>query len=288
MIFQKLSTLQRALVVSLAVHGLLLSVRLVDPKAFNRAFQDTPLEVILVNSRSVEKPDKARARAIAQANLAGGSDTERARATSPLPASPLNNSGTALENTTARNLHALQAEQTLLLSTVKQQLASLPPPAPEALHDSTESLQREEKRQLLSKQLAEIERRIHRENAQPRKRVLGPSTREEVYAVYYDHLRHTIEERGTADFPSANGKKLYGELTMAITVHADGRVLKTEVVQGSGNAALDRRAEAIARAAGPFGRFSQAMRKEADQLWVVSRFRFTRDEGLQTEVTTAP
>ena len=35
---------------------------------------------------------------------------------------------------------------------------------------------------------------------------------------------------------------------MILTVNHDGKVLGTEVVQGSGNPQLDRRAEAIARA----------------------------------------
>jgi len=42
--------------VSIAAHGALLLVRFVDPEGFNRVFQDTPLEVILVNSRSGEAP----------------------------------------------------------------------------------------------------------------------------------------------------------------------------------------------------------------------------------------
>ena len=51
---------------------------------------------------------------------------------------------------------------------------------------------------------------------------------------------------------------------------------------------LDRRAAAIARGAGPFGPFSAAMRKQADQILVVSRFRFTRDATLEARVSTAP
>ena len=47
--FKKLSTLQLALGVSIAVHAALLTVRFVDPERFNRVLQDTPLEVILVN-----------------------------------------------------------------------------------------------------------------------------------------------------------------------------------------------------------------------------------------------
>ena len=48
------STLQIALGVSVAVHAGLLTVRFVDPEGFNRVFQDTPLEVVLVNARSNE------------------------------------------------------------------------------------------------------------------------------------------------------------------------------------------------------------------------------------------
>ena len=81
------------------------------------------------------------------------------------------------------------------------------------------------------------------------------------------------------------GKKLYGELTMVVTVNFDGQILATEIVQSSGNRTLDRRAEAIVRNAGPFGRFSDAMRRKADQILVVSRFKFTRDETLETQLT---
>ena len=48
-----------------------------------------------------------------------------------------------------------------------------------------------------------------------------------------------------ATSPRTRASKLYGELTMNVTVDADGRVLETEVVRGSGNKVLDRRAVAI-------------------------------------------
>jgi protein TonB len=62
-------------------------------------------------------------------------------------------------------------------------------------------------------------------------------------------------------------------------------VLATEVVETSGNVTLDRRAQSIAKAAGPFGRFSDDMRRKADQIVVVSRFKFTRDDTLETKLT---
>ena len=68
-------------------------------------------------------------------------------------------------------------------------------------------------------------------------------------------------------------------------VNHDGQVLATEVVDSSGNPVLDRRAELIARSAGPFGSFSDDMRRAFDQLVLVSRFKFTRDEQLEARVS---
>ena len=278
------SSLQIALGASVALHAALLSVRFVDPDAFNRVFQDTPLEVILVNARTNERPDKARA--IAQASMAGGGNAERARATTPLPPSAQTELGETLEDESVRKLLNLQEQQTMLLAVARNQIATMPMPDPKQPGPASEQNLREERRRQLIKLLAEIERRINQENSRPKKRYVSPATREEVYAVYYDSLRRAIEDRGTENFPEVGGKKLYGELTMIVTINHDGRVLATEVVESSGNRTLDRRAEAIARTAGPFGQFNDAMRRKADQILVVSRVKFTRDETLETRLTT--
>jgi periplasmic protein TonB len=280
---RSLSTLHIALGASLAVHAALLTVRFVDPQAFDRVFQDTPLEVILVNTRTNEKADKS-ARAIAQTSLAGGGDALRGRATSPLPPSALTQIGDAAEDA-QQKIETMQEQQMLMLAQVKRLLSAMPPADPRQPTSDPAAQARESQRRQLLKMVAEIERRINEENARPKKRYISPSTREEVYAVYYDGLRHKIENKGTRNFPEVAGRKLYGELTMVVTVDHDGKVLGTEVAQTSGNLSLDRRAMAIARGAGPFGRFSEAMRRRADQIVVVSRFKFTRDETLETRLT---
>ncbi len=280
-VLRQLSTLQITLALSVAVHAVLLTIRFVAPEAFNRVFQDTPLEVVLVNARSDTRPDKARA--IAQASLAGGGDADKGRATSPLPSAQIHSLGDTLEEA-ERRLSDLQEQQTQLLTQVHKQLAALPQPDPQRTERSPEQQVQEEKRRQLLKLLAEIEQRVNEENARPRKRYVSPATREAVYAVYYEQLRHLIEIKGTENFPEQGGQKLYGELTMALTVDASGRLLATEVLQGSGNRVLDRRAEAIARAASPFGRFNAAMRAQADQIVVISRFRFTRDDGVKASL----
>ena len=277
------STLQIALGASVLVHAALLTVRFVDPAGFNRVFQDTPLEVVLVNARSNEKVDKAQA--IAQASLAGGGEAEKGRATSPLPPSALMQVGDAAEDA-QKQIESMQEQQMLMLAQIKRSLAAMPPADPKQATTNPELAAREEKRRHLMKLLAEIEKRINEENARPKKRYISPATREEVYATYYDSLRRKIEDRGTHNFPELAGKKLYGELTMIVTVNHDGSVIETEVVETSGNLTLDRRAAIIARAAAPFGRFSEAMRKRADQIVVVSRFKFTRDDTLETKLTS--
>lgn len=282
--FRSFSTLQIALGASIAVHAVLLTVRFIDPEGFNRIFQDTPLEVILVNAKSLEKTDPAKASAIAQHTLAGGGDAEKGRATTPLPPSALSEAGDASEDA-RRQIEALQQQQMMLLSQIRRQLAAMPIPDPKRTGVTPTSLAIEEKRRQLIDMLAEIERRVNEENARPKKRYISPATREEVYATYYDSLRRKIEDKGTENFPEAGGAKIYGELTMIVTINHDGTVLQVEVVQTSGNPTLDRRAMAIARAAGPFGSFSEAMRRQADQIVVVSRFRFTRDETLETKLT---
>ena len=193
-----LSTLQIALLASAAVHVAVLTTRFVDPERFNRVFKDTPLEVILVNAKSSEKPDFAKA--IAQASLAGGGEVEKGRATSPLPPSAFTDLGDAAEDA-QRKVEAMQDQQTQLLAQIKKELATLPLPDPKVATNDPAQSEREEKRKKLVKILAEIEKRINEENARPKKRYISPATREEVYAVYYDSLRRKVEEKGTTNFP---------------------------------------------------------------------------------------
>jgi protein TonB len=274
------SRLQKALFISFAIHGALLTLRIADPERFDRLFSDAPLDVILVNTRAkADAPDKAQA--LAQTQLAGGGELKDGRAASPLPTAATTSVGEMTESM-QRQVAQMRKEQSLLLAQVKNLLAQLPPPQPQKSKAEQDAI--EQKRRQLLKLLAEIEQRINQDNARPRKHYVSPATKQVAYALYYDTLRRKIEDRGTRYFPATgSGQKLYGELTMIITVNTDGRVLATEVVQSSGQADLDRRAQAIATAAGPFGEFTEDMRKQADQLAVVSRFIFSRDNTLQTK-----
>ena len=279
---RQLSALQVALLASLAVHAVVLSVRFVGPENIIRAFRDTPLEVILVNARS--KEPALQAQAIAQANLAGGGEADKGRATSPLPAAATVQLGESAEDAKKR-IEQLQDEQQQLLAQLRREIATLTPPDPARDEGTPEEREKDERRRQLLRLLAEIEKRVNDENAKPKKRYISPATREEVYALYYDSLRRRIEERGTRNFPEHNGQKLYGELTMNVTVDATGRVVEADIVRSSKSRRLDTQALSIVRSAAPFGPFNDAMRAKADQIVVTSRFRFTREDGLETSLS---
>lgn len=275
-------TLGWALGFSVALHAALIAWRFADPESFDRVFDDTALEVVLVNARSDSTPEQAQA--IAQVRLAGGGQMPSAqRATSPLPPSDSHESGTDI-SAMQRQIEALKSQQMRLLTQLQQELSALTQDPSGENAQAPERQARQARQQQLTRQLAQIEPKVEKTQGGPRKRFIGPATQEAVYALYYDQLRRTIETRGTLNFPQVGGRKLYGQLTMVITVDARGRLVRTEVAKPSGQPLLDQRAVAIVRSAAPFGTFSANMRRQADQLVVVTRFQFAQDGTLATHM----
>ncbi|WP_333705471.1 TonB family protein [Ottowia beijingensis] len=276
-----LTTLQWALGLSVLLHAALLTIRFVDPEGFKRVFQDTTLDVVLINAESDEKPEKPQA--LAQATLAGGGEAADKRMVStPLPPAPVESPGDSAVNENQRRIDSMLEQQEQLLAQVRQQLATMPKVDPQKLNQDPEAQAQEERRQQLQKLLAAIERRVEEENSRPRKRYLSPATLGTTYAVYYDEMRRKIEAEGTANFPQVAGRKLYGELLMSLLINHDGRILDARVTRSSGNRNLDRLAEIIASRAAPFGNFTAAMRKDTDQFDVTARFKFTHEQTLET------
>ena len=274
----RLTPMQIAIVVSLLLHAGLLVFRLADPQGFDRLMTQMPLDIILVNARSsADAPDKPQA--LAQANLQGGGDVAQGRAQSPLPLSERRQSGQADDAATAK-LRQLKQQQSALLAQVKQQLSINS--TRQSANASEAAAMDQQRRQLLDT-LAEIEQRINEQNARPRTRYVSPSTREVSYALYHDHMRRLIEEHGTRFFPQIQGRKLYGSLTLVLTVNAQGRVIASQVVKSSGQPELDKLALSLAENAGPFGTFTAEMKREFDQLAMVSRYTFKRNQTVQAD-----
>jgi protein TonB len=241
-------TLVWALGVSVLVHGALLTLKWVSPATFDRVFSSNTLEVVLVNSRSTKAPDAPLA--LAQVNLAGGGQVPgKAIQSSPFSANVQDQNGQELQQV-EKKIETLKNEQVRLIEQLKQELTQLSNQAPSAASDGKTDAVIERKHQL-SSQLAQIEKQSQALQGGPKKRYIGPATQEVSFARYYDKMRRTIELTGTENFPQAGGEKLYGSLTMVITLDAKGRVLETEIASASGKPLLDKRAQAIVRGASP-------------------------------------
>lgn len=271
-----------ALGLSVAAHAGLVGFRFAAPEAYNRVFQDTPLEVVLVNARSQERPQEAQV--LAQVRLAGGGEVPQVRlSSSPLP--PAMNSDPGMDlSATQKKIEVLKMQQMRLLTQLKDELAVLTRENEGDKSDSPDREAKVQRQQQLARQLAQIEQRVDQTQGAARKRYISPATQEVVYAIYYDKMRRTIEYQGTLNFPEAAGEKLYGQLTMVISVDSRGQLLSTEVARSSGQPLLDERAVAIVRNAAPFGNFNPKMRAQADQIVVVTRFNFSRNDTLGTKM----
>lgn len=281
-----------AIAASVLVHGAMLAVRFAPPDAFRFKPADPGLEVILVNAKHDRKPLKAEA--LAQANLDGGGNAEQGRASSPLPDMRRQENGDGMA-AAKRRIEELERQQRMLAQSNRKSPVTTTPPKEQTnkpaqvrqdADDATDSMQ-----EILRRE-AEIAKRIEDENKRPKKTFISPSTREVGYAMYFDSVRQRIEKFGTLNFPQKDGKKLYGELTLSISIFQDGSIYTADrdegvvVERSSGNPSLDQAARRIVQRAAPFGAFAQNMRSAGkDDVWVMTtRFKFTRDEGLQAEM----
>jgi protein TonB len=245
------------------------------------------LEIILVNTADQRAP--LQADALAQANLNGGGNAERGRATSPLPDSGRTSDGTLLEMQRQR-VAELEQQQARMLAQLTASKAEHALPQPEQTKATEPGVapESEASARLLARREAEIAREIADYNKRPVKTQLTPSTRRVEYAMYYTALQQRIEQTGTRYFPERDGKKMYGELVVYVPVFQDGSIYEKEggprIERSSGNAALDQAALLIVRRAAPFGSFPPALRRDGNShVWeIVTRFHFTRDQTLES------
>ena len=219
-----------------------------------------------------------RAQALAQTTLLGGGDLlSKSLASSPTESVPQMRMG--LDHAPSQDqIKRLEAQERALITSIQQQLERAP-----AFWERTPNPAQEQKRQAMLKWLGQIQERIQEQNARPKRRYLSPSTKEVNYAQYYVGVKSKIEATGTQFFPQVAGRKLYGSLTMMMSINAHGEVVQSEVLQSSGSGELDRRALAIVRRGAPYGEFPIEVRRDADELAIVSVFHFTPDGLVSKE-----
>jgi protein TonB len=259
-----------ALCISIAVHLIFLSFRWGIGEIQNRRL-NTPLSVVLVNSKNQVAPKQANK--LAQADLHGGGTSTHQDATA-----------------IHRARLGAEARVEVLEKQQKQILAKLD--AERALAGGRKSGDEKRAAQELNSLEAELSKRLQVNGREPRRKVLtGASTKAVAFAQYYDAMRQKIEAYGSAFFPRANGRPLYGSLVIVVSVDAQGRIANNpqgkdglSIGRSSGNPELDRQALAIVRASAPFGPFPMEMRNQIDILDWISTFEFTRDGSDRLEL----
>ena len=252
-----------ALGLSILAHLIFLSFRWGIGEIENRRL-NTPLSVVLVNASNQVAPKQANK--LAQADLHGGGNTPNQ------DASALHRARLGAD----ARLEVLEKQQ-------KQMLAKLD--TDRALSGGRKSGDEKKVTSQLNSLEAELDKRLQANGREPRRKVMtGASTKAVVFAQYYDAMRQKIEAYGSAFFPRANGRPLYGSLVIVVSVDAQGRIANNaqgkdglSIGRSSGNPELDRQALAIVRASAPFGVFPVEMRNQIDILDWVSTFDFTRD-----------
>ncbi len=271
---------KRALVASLLLHAAVLSVRFELPQRAINKLRDSQLEIVLVNSKSAARPDKAQARA--QANLDGGGNTDEDRiAKSPLPPTR-QNQGTEVIETRQR---AREAEAR------SQRLTTLAP-SKQSVPEQEQKVEQEQPSPAVGADLAQtalamarLEAQIARNtevyNKRPRKNVLGARAISAVEAMYSEQWRQKIERVGNLNYPDSAKGKLYGSLILVVEIRSDGTLQSAEISRSSGHRVLDDAALRIVRLAAPYGRFSDEMRNAYDVLVIARTWTFTSADRLQ-------
>jgi protein TonB len=273
---------------SVLLHAAFLSVHFRFPDQLRWKSGNQPLEVVLVNAKTRERPQDSQA--LAQASLDGGGNTDLdRRAATPLPVTEPRDPGRDLA-AAQRRQRQLEAQQQRLLAAAREASAAAraaPQTAREAPAEQPSpnvSGRDLADLSLAAMQLqAQIDRRVQEYQKRPRKRFIGARATEYRFAQYEEDWRAKVERLGTLNYPSEARGKLYGNLRLTVTIRPDGTVESVELDRSSGLKVLDAAAFRIVRMAAPFAEFPPDIRKDTDLLVITRTWFFGQGDRLWTE-----
>jgi len=275
-----------ALGLSLALHAAVLSMQFKLPDGLRWKQESPPLEVVLVNAKTRERP--AKADVLAQTNLnRGGTVEERRRAKTPLPVTEPRKPGKDLADAQRRQ-RSLEARQQELLAQTRAAESRVAPAAPREA-GVEEPGARPSGRDLADLALAamrlqaQIDRQIEEYQKRPRKKFIGANAAEYRFAQYEEDWRVKIERVGTLNYPAEARGRIYGNLRLTVTIRPDGSVESIELDRSSGLKVLDAAAFKIVRMATPFAAFPPDIRRDTDLLVITRTWFFGQGDKIWTE-----
>lgn len=274
-----------AIGVSMLLHAVLLSIHFKFPDTLRWKSANAPMEVVLVNARTKDRP--AKADVLAQANLdRGGNLDEDRRARSPLPVTDPRNPGRDLAEA-QRRVQQLEAQQQRLLAQAKESRTRVAPETPKQApaEDPTAKSGRDlADLSLAAMRLqAQIDKQLEEYQKRPRKKFIGARAAEYRFAQYEEDWRAKVERVGTLNYPPEARGKIYGTLRLTVTLRPDGSVEAVELDRSSGLKVLDAAAFKIVRMAAPFAAFPASIRRDTDLLVITRTWFFGQGDRIWTE-----
>ena len=278
----------KAILVSAIVHTLFifgLHFKEANPALFENRAQ--PIDVVLVNAKSRDKPLEADV--LAQHNLdGGGTVAEERQASTPLPASERDQQMSAEADQAAR-IQAQQQQNKALMQQAKSSYQvptqqprveaepSPPSPVPAPANLAQRSLEMARLEGRIDQQWEEYQKR-------PRRMFVGARAQEYTFAQYVDDWRLKVERVGNLNYPEAARRAgLYGALVLTVNINADGSLESVQVERSSGSKVLDAAATKIVEMAAPYAAFTPSMRKKVDILGITRTWMFTRSDQLTSQ-----
>lgn len=283
--FGLVASMQVAVVASITFHSLaIVGLGFKLPQISGMQAPHNVMDVVLVNSRSATKPEKADA--LAQSNLDGGGNTDqKLRAASPFPTVDNRDPSRELKAAQSR-VRQLETEAKELMTRMKSsaQVTTVEVAPKGVPRTDAEARDLVEKSLEIERLEAQIRRNQQLYQERPKRKFVGARAQEYRFAQYVDSWRQKIERIGNLNYPAeAKTRRLYGSLQLTVAIKADGEVEAVEVNRSSGHKVLDQAAIRIVRLASPFERFPDNIRADTDILHITRTWTFTRSDQVIAE-----
>ncbi len=245
------------------------------------------MEVILVHSKSDEKPDKADY--LAQVTQKGGGNVQEKRR----PSSPFANTTARSERGNAPQTQPLMAPppqqiqdpNNVLTTKEHSDLQARVEPG-ERRPETPQSLTAKElipPSQEIARLAAEINQRVETYAKMPRAKYITANTQEYVAASYEESWRLKVERIGNLNYPDeAKRANLSGDLLLEVVIAPDGKLKQVIVRRSSGYRILDEAAQRIVRLASPYAPLPTSILKDYDELHIIRTWQFQSDNSLAT------
>lgn len=305
-------TIKIAIALSVFIHAIILSIKF-QPEL--KKFKDSlpTLDVVLVNAKTKQAPDKAEL--LAQANLDRGGNTDADRKmktalpapkqkTAEVKLKPSSETRSAAKSAKLKAQEAREQKRVDELEKQAQQLFTQlkaskkieSNPTQDAAAADPELGEQKAKAKSLNRAdliaaslemdrlQAQIDKQQDEYQKRPKRKFIGARTQEYRFALYVESWRQKVERIGNMNYPeAAKAQKLYGQLRMTVSIKADGSLENVTIDQHSSHPVLDEAAKRIVELAAPFAVFPDDIKQDTDILSITRTWTFTQEDALQTQ-----